>query len=86
MMGTNPRDVAQLVEQRSPKPRAAGSSPVIPAMNVKWAAVVAAVLLTGGLVLGGFAFWLGNWDTFAFAGLLQLGGIGFALLNLNDKE
>jgi hypothetical protein len=78
------RDVAQLVEQRSPKPRAAGSSPVIPAMN--WAAVVAAILLVGGLVLGGFAYWLGNWDTFALAAMLEGAGIGWAILSTNDKD
>lgn len=68
-------------------PADVGSIPTIRAMKqVKWAAVVAAVLLLGGLVLGGFAFWLGNWSTFAFAGLLEGAGLGFAILNLNDKE
>lgn len=68
------------------KPGNVGSIPTIRAMNdMKWAAVVAAVLLVGGLLLGGIAFWLGNWDTFALAGCLELAGIGFALLNLNDE-
>lgn len=54
--------------------------------NLNWAAVVAAILLVGGLLLGGFAFWLGNWDMFAFAGLLELAGVGWALLSNNDKD
>lgn len=86
MSDTHLRGVAQRPEQRSPTPRVGGSSPSIPAMNIKWAAVVAAVLLVGGLVLGGFAYFTETWDTFALAGTLELSGIGFALLNLNDKD
>lgn len=86
MMSTNPRGVAQLEEQRSPKPRVAGSNPVIPAMNVSWAAVVAAVLCVSGLLCGGFAMYFTYWELFAFSGLLELSGIGFALLALNDKD
>lgn len=67
-------------------PANVGSIPTTRAMNVKWAAVVAAILLLGGLLCGGFAFWLGNWDTFAFAALMVGAGVGFAILNLNDKE
>lgn len=81
--------VAQRPEHRIPDPSVAGSSPVSRAMNtnqVKWAAVVAAVLLVGGVVLGGFALWLGSWSAVALAGLLEGAGIGFAILNLNDKE
>lgn len=68
-------------------PADVGSIPTIRAMNqVKWAAVVAAVLLVGGVVLGGFALWLGSWSAVALAGLLEGAGVGFAILNLNDKE
>ena len=54
--------------------------------SVKWAAVVAAVLLLGGLLCGGIALFLGSWSLLAFAGIIEGAGIGFAVLNTSDDR
>ena len=52
-MGESPyRGIAQLVEQRSPKPRAEGSNPSAPAIKVFTTYVVYAIIIKYELLVG----------------------------------
>lgn len=86
MMSSNYLPGSSRGKAAASKPANEGSIPSPGAMNVSWAAVVAAVLCVSGLLCGGFAMYFTYWELFAFSGLLELSGIGFALLALNDKD